>query len=134
MPKLTIIRGLPGSGKSTHAKSLGCFFVETDMYYMRDGIYEWTQEKVTPSHHWCYNTIKSAMNSGIDIVVSNVYTKVSHFSGLIDMANTMGYTVTVLRCMDDFGSIHIVPQVTLDRMKNRFQDYDNEIIIRKQER
>lgn len=43
--KLTLIRGLPGSGKTTLAKQLGVLHVEADMYFMRDGRYQFEDGK-----------------------------------------------------------------------------------------
>jgi predicted kinase len=46
MATLTIVRGLPGSGKSTYAKSLNVFHIEADMFCMKDGKYEFDAERV----------------------------------------------------------------------------------------
>ena len=46
MKKLIIIRGLPGSGKSTFAKSLNCTHFETDMYFTdSEGNYNFMPQK-----------------------------------------------------------------------------------------
>ena len=40
MKTLYIVRGVPGSGKSTFAKTLGGTHFETDNYFMIDGEYK----------------------------------------------------------------------------------------------
>lgn len=130
MPILRIIRGLPGSGKSTLAKSYGAVHFEVDMFHTKDNSYQWKAENVYPSHRWCKEVIHHCMKLGMDVVTSNVFTKVKHFADYIDMAKSMGYTVEVIRCADSFGNIHNVPDDTLKKMKDRFQDYEHEIVIR----
>jgi adenylate kinase family enzyme len=47
--RLIIIRGLPGSGKSTFAKSYfnGYIHLEADMYFVQpDGSYDWVAEQI----------------------------------------------------------------------------------------
>jgi len=50
MSKLILVRGLPGSGKSTFAKTFGCLHVEADMFYIVGGKYRFdgTEQKPTP--------------------------------------------------------------------------------------
>ena len=40
MKELILLRGLPGSGKSTFAEVIGGFRCEADMYFMEDGEYK----------------------------------------------------------------------------------------------
>ena len=42
---LYIVRGIPGSGKSTFAKSLGGTHFEADMFFMKDGEYKFDMFK-----------------------------------------------------------------------------------------
>ena len=43
---LYIVRGVPGSGKTTYSKQLGIFHVEADMFHMKDGEYRWDPKRV----------------------------------------------------------------------------------------
>jgi len=105
MRKLTIVRGLPGSGKSTLAKSIGVLHVEADMFHMQDGEYKWKGGRVKYGHQWCYDTVRRNLMY-VDVVVSNTFT-----------------------CTGDYGTIYPVPQEAIDKMANRWEDYEGEVIV-----
>lgn len=128
MPILRIVRGLPGSGKSTKAKSFGCFHVEADMFHIKDDEYKWSGSQVMRSHEWCRSMVKQAMASGMDVVISNTFTRIWEFQDYIDLASHYGYKVVVIRCTNEFGNIHNVPDHSLKQMKDRFEDYEGELV------
>lgn len=127
MPKLRIVRGLPGSGKSTKAKSFGVFHVESDMYLMVDGVYVWSPHKLKHAHNWCKKMVHEAMQAGMDVAVSNTFTRIWEFQEYLELAGIHGYEVEVLRCTGCYGNVHNVPQKSLDDMKSRFEDYEGEV-------
>lgn len=52
--ELYLLRGIPGAGKSTLAKSLGGKHVEADMFHInKEGVYDWRPEHVKKAHEWC---------------------------------------------------------------------------------
>jgi uridine kinase len=74
--RLVLIRGLPGSGKTTYAKNYfnGHIHLEADMYFIEsDGFYNWTAERLGKAHSWCFETTKIMLNNGYDVVVSNTF-------------------------------------------------------------
>jgi tRNA uridine 5-carbamoylmethylation protein Kti12 len=51
---LYIVRGIPGSGKTTFAKSLNCPVFEADMFFVNSqGIYNFDYTKIKDAHAWC---------------------------------------------------------------------------------
>lgn len=130
--KMRIIRGVSGSGKSTLAKSFGLFHVEADMFFMQNGQYNWHPSRIAHAHTWCKNQVTTAVENKMDIVVSNTFTQLWEFKDYLEIAEAHGYEVEVIRCTSDFGNVHGVPVEALERMKNRFEDYEGETLYEPQ--
>lgn len=127
MKKLYLIRGLPGSGKSTFgltlADAIGAFVYEADHYhYTEDGVYDWKPQNVHKAHAYCHESTLMSMQAGEDIVVSNTFTTEKELKPYLDLAELYDYHVTTLIVEGRHGnpSVHGVPQETLDKMRNRF--------------
>jgi adenylate kinase family enzyme len=68
-----LIRGLPGSGKSTMARemvSAGYEHFEADMYSMIDGVYSYDASRIRDAHAWCQQETRQALAGGRCVVVS----------------------------------------------------------------
>ena len=126
---LYIVRGLPGSGKSTFAKSLGGIHFEADQFFMVDGEYKFDGSKIKDAHKWCQNEVNTAMilnhttNLNNVIVVSNTFTQEWEMQPYLDMAKDWGYTVFSVIVENRHGgvNVHGVPDEKLEIMKNRFE-------------
>lgn len=123
--KLLLVRGLPGSGKSTLAKNLiGWYWhLETDQFWMKDGVYTFELERLKEAHQWCLDRAERLMTDGFSPVVSNTFTTKRELHPYFELAKKFGIKPTVILCQNSFGSIHDVPQTTLDAMAERFE-YD----------
>lgn len=116
MNRLTIVRGISGSGKTTFAKSLNIFHVEADMYFMINGVYEWNASELHKAHTWCYNTVQTALEQGMDVVVSNTFTTRKELKSYFDL----GYPTVIYEMTTQFKSVHDVPEEVLDKQKQRW--------------
>ena len=124
MKELFLLRGLPGAGKSTLAKSLGGKHIEADMFFMKDGVYEFDATKLRDAHRWCKNAVKVWMTNNVKkIIVSNTFTQAWEMQPYYDLAEEHGYRVysLVVENRHDGVNQHGVPVEKLIEMKNRFQ-------------
>lgn len=130
---VTLIRGLPGSGKSTYAKTLNVMHLEADMYHMINGVYKFREDKIKSAHTWCQFMFEQCLKRGMDVAVSNTFTTLWELQPYIDLCKKYNIEYKVIAMKTDYGSIHNVPLDIIQKMRNRWQDYPSEIIVSSQE-
>ena len=122
---LYIVRGIPGSGKSTFAELIGSELTicTADDYHMVDGVYQWKPENIKKAHAWCQDKAKTLMRTGLTpVVVANTSTTVKEMQPYYDLAEKYGYQVFSIVVENRHGGIntHEVPEEVLEKMKKRF--------------
>lgn len=122
MNTLYIVRGLPGSGKSTYAKTLGVPVYEADMYFERDGEYKFDPTKLHAAHQWCQRKVFKELLDMEDVAVSNTFTTLKEMQPYVDYAKTLGVKIVVIECTGNYGNVHGVPPEKLAQMKARWQE------------
>lgn len=126
MTTLTLIRGLPGSGKTTLANDIdsldrSSIAIEADAYFYDDyGNYVFDETKLREAHKWCQEWARGALEINRNVVVSNTFTTLREMKEYYLMAKEFGATLNVITCQGQFGNLHNVPQETLDKMEKRF--------------
>ena len=131
---LILLRGLPGSGKSTFANFIwesSAIFEADKYFYDKDGNYNFDFYKLHQAHKWCQDSVKTAMLDNAiskgkyypEIVVSNTSTTEKELEPYYELAKLFNYTVVSLIVENRHGnkSTHNVPDETIYKMKNRFE-------------
>jgi len=129
MKTLFLLRGLPGAGKSTLAKSIGAVYFEADMFFMEGNEYKFDATKLKDAHAWCQNQTRIAMknaNAGIGdtrIAVANTFTMEWEMSDYYALAKEFDFTVFSIVVENRHGgvNIHNCPVEAMDRMEGRFE-------------
>lgn len=125
MKELFLLRGLPGAGKSTLAKSISEVHYEADMYFVdADGNYNFNTAQLKDAHTWCQTMTRIAMEYNTPkVVVSNTFTQEWEMEAYYKLAEDYGYVVFSLVVENRHGGIneHGVPEDKLLQMKNRFE-------------
>ena len=122
---LYIVRGVPGSGKTTLAKQLTANVFEADHYfYDNDGNYNFIPSEIKEAHKECQQFVGNAMESGIKkIAVSNTFTQEWEMEPYLELAKKHEYKVFTVIVENRHGGInqHGVPEDKIEQMKNRFE-------------
>jgi len=131
---LYIIRGLPGSGKSTIAKVLSCpslnnyikstDWYEADMYFELFHGGKFVGNEIVAAHAWCAQHVTNALIAGVDCIVSNTFTRVKEMQPYINYCKANGHTFSVIHCQGPWKSVHNVPDRVLENMRDRWENFE----------
>ena len=128
---LYIVRGLPGSGKTTYARQMsmdyGLKMFEADDYFTdAQGNYNFDPKGLGAAHAQCKKNVFNELEEGRSVIVSNTFTTLSELNDYVQYAqNNIGANITIIQCDGKFGSVHGVPEEAMKRMRDRFVDNDN---------
>lgn len=140
MAKLTIVRGLPGSGKTTYAEKMTTELVEerglrvchyeADQFFTDPvtGQYRFNPKLISQAHTWCFvNAIKSLCDE-CDVVVSNTFTQLWEMERYLKIAEFVpGTEVEVVEIWTQYESIHDVPAEKQAQMRRRWEQIPAEL-------
>jgi uridine kinase len=116
---LIILRGLPGSGKSSLAsliaddENICC----ADDFFTNDGVYKFDKTKLSEAHSWCQTKARLRMvNGNTPVVIANTCTTEKEMAVYIELAK---YVIVENR--HNGTNVHNVPENILEAMKKRFE-------------
>lgn len=100
MKKVTILRGIPGCGKTTYTHDLRPYptVVSADNYFYDDkGEYNFNPSLLPKAHAYCFNNFLKALKGEAEhIVVDNTNIEMWEFSNYVEAAELAGYEVEII--------------------------------------
>jgi predicted kinase len=130
--ELILLRGLPGSGKTTLAKIILQLrstdepevLSADDFFEDKEGEYNFDPTKLKEAHNYCQFRCSERMRQQkAKIVVANTFTQEWEMDEYFKMAERYNYRVHTVIVENRHGNenVHGVPEDKLQQMKNRFQ-------------
>ena len=133
MKTLYLIRGLPGSAKSTLAKMLVAAYFkrgvsmhhfEADDWFTNDGTYKFDHIQLGEAHAYCQQRTEWHLKRDHDVVVANTFTTNKDIVPYLEIAIKTHAQVVIYECPNEFGDIHNVIEVDKRRMKASWEVLD----------
>lgn len=109
--KVIIMRGLPGSGKSTWIANNvpGALVCSADEFMVQDGVYVWDPSKLHAAHSKCQDKYMLALQGRMPlVVVDNTNLRPRDMEYYVVLAENMGYDIEI-------RTIHCDPAVAAAR-------------------
>ena len=129
--ELILLRGLPGSGKTTLAKIIlqlrstdePEILSADDFFENKEGDYNFDPTKLKEAHNYCQFRCSERMRQQkAKIVVANTFTQEWEMDEYFKMAERYNYRVHTVIVENRHGNenVHGVPEEKLQQMQNRF--------------
>jgi tRNA uridine 5-carbamoylmethylation protein Kti12 len=128
-PNFYIIRGLPGSGKTTYGNRLGCYCLNpNDQYSIVSGKYYFDDAFSKPAELLALSLCKMIMTHKKDIAVCEVFLLIEDMINYIKKADQYNYNLIVVDCICSLqesmnSNKHDVPSGKLKHMYDNFYDF-----------
>jgi len=124
--ELVLVRGLPGSGKTTMAmeKFPNHVLLEADQYFCFGGRYIFKKENLPKAHNWCQKKAMELLEDNHSVVVANTFTTREEMAPYFNIARSLGCDIRVIVAPFNgkpFKSVHGVPAKTIEAMKARWE-------------
>ena len=129
MKSLILLRGLPGSGKSSFAKVIsenGKYPVYSvdDYFTSPSGEYQFNFQENHLAYKSCENNTRNSLEMGLEkVIVDNTFTLEWELEPYFKMGKEYGYSVFVMTMENWHGgeNIHGIPKEQLEKMANKFK-------------
>jgi len=124
--QIILVRGLPGSGKTTRAKEFlnsnpGFVHIESDDWFVRNEIYTFDPFELNNAHQRCVSDCEFALRKNKDVILSNTFTTAAECAPYFVLEQKYRACLSLITCVGTYGSTHGVPPDKVEMMRLRFQ-------------
>jgi hypothetical protein len=140
-----IMRGIPGSGKSTwmndfiQSSSGGCFVCSADLFFMDDhkfgSVYKFDASKLGAAHKWCFEQFLAEMNQNSFLLVDNTNIRIWELAPYYRLSEVLDGDVEIIQMVCDPNvaagrNEHGVPRDKVLKMYNALEPLPDHYKVR----
>jgi predicted kinase len=123
--RLLVLRGLPGCGKSTLARTLhtdfGFTHLEADTHFETADGYRFDPARASDAHAWVTREAHAALLAGKRVVIANTHVRQWELAASLGLATLAGVGVVVVECMGAWENVHHVPAEVIETMRGKWE-------------
>jgi hypothetical protein len=132
MANVVIIRGLPGSGKTTVARSefADHFAIAADDYFTVGDRYEYDRTRIRDAHEWAIGLAQTVLLGNVNVVIHNTFTARWEIDSYLRPLVNAGFDRLTIISLFDAGMtdeglaarcVHGVGVETIAKMRDRWE-------------
>jgi len=133
MQTLTLVRGLPGSGKTSFAGLLASnnksVVLSADDFFTKNGVYSFDPKKLPEAHNYCQMMTRIQLDNFCSVVVANTFSQRWEMEVYIRIAKEKNIRLYVSDIFDGGltneelhkRNVHQVPLETIASMRMRWE-------------
>jgi predicted kinase len=120
-----ILRGLPGSGKSSFAaqcaRDYRLLHLEADQHFHVNGVYRFDPARAADAHALVVRDALAALHAGERVIIANTHVRLWEMAAIVGAATLAQKSFCCVECRGAFANVHDVPAPVIARMRERWE-------------